>query len=278
MSGLRGILRRSGHLLDVCLGGPGTVRKRVRRVLAGVRVVVSELLNICYPQSCIFCGSETELGYICSDCMEKIQFRRHASCYICGAESLSPDEGPDFLCSDCLTRRPAFDRAFVVTRYDAAVRDLVHFFKYRQGIWLTDDLVRMMVAFYLFHISPLCLRFDAIVPVPMQRSKFRMRGYNQADLLAGAIGKQLLIPVRRHYLRRVRTGVVSQTRLGREGRRRNAEAAFRAAHPRHLRGKTLLLVDDVLTTGATCDACAGVLKAAGAAHVYVLALARPIRV
>ena len=234
-------------------------------------------LDFVYPRDCVFCERPVgEGGYICADCLGRLSLARNPACLVCGAESAMPG-GPDFICSDCLRRRPAFTRAFVVARYDGAFRHLIHTFKYHGGVWLQEDLVRFLSATYIARIAPLGLRFDAIVPVPMQPAKLRARGYNQAALLAQALARDLRIPCRQRLLRRVGTGVVSQTRLRREERLRNAAAAYRAAHPRHLRGKTLLLVDDVMTTGATCDACARLLRRAGAKRVYVLALARPMR-
>lgn len=241
-----------------------------------MRRLLGWLLDLLYPRDCFFCGRPAgEGGHICVECLERLSLHRNPSCTLCGAESSLP-EGPDFVCSDCLRRRPTFERAFVVARYDGALRDLIQAFKYRRGLWLLEDLTRFLVAAYLARISPLGLRFDAVVPVPMQPAKLRARGYNQAELLARGVSRQLGIPLRTRLLRRVGTGVLSQTRLRREGRIQNAAAAYRVAHPKHLRGKTLLLVDDVMTTGATCEACARLLRRAGAAKVYVLALARPL--
>lgn len=243
-----------------------------------MRRLLGWLLDLLYPRDCFFCGRPAgEGGHICTDCLERLSFHRNPSCSLCGAESALP-EGPDFVCSDCLRKRPSFERAFIVARYDGALRDLIQTFKYRRGLWLLEDLTRFLVATYLARLSPLGLRFDAVVPVPMQSSKRRSRGFNQAELLARGLAKQLGLPLRTRLLRRVSTGILSQTRLRREARLRNAAAAYRTAHPRHIRGKTLLLVDDVMTTGATCETCARLLRQAGAAKVYVLALARPLRV
>lgn len=242
-----------------------------------MRRLLGWLLDLLYPRDCFFCGRPAgEGGHICPDCLGRLSLRRNPACAICGAESALP-EGPDFVCSDCLRKRPSFERAIVVARYDGAVRDLIQTFKYRRGLWLLEDLTRFLVAAYLARLSPLGLRFDAVVPVPMQPSKCRARGFNQAELLARGVARQLGIPLRTRLLRRVPTGVVSQTRLRRAARQRNAAAAYRTAHPRHILGKRLLLVDDVMTTGATCEACSRLLRQAGAAKVYVLALARPLR-
>ncbi len=234
------------------------------------------LLDLLYPQDCFFCQHPSgEGGSICIDCLRQLSLRRNPSCTVCGAES-TLSEGTDFICSDCLKRHPAFERVFVTARYDDAIRDLVHTFKYHAGLWLRDDLVRLMVAIYIDRIAPLDLHIDLVLPIPMQRAKLRKRGYNQAAILAKAFCHELTLPYTDKLLKRVSTGIRSQTTLHRSERFQNALAAYRIAPGANLMGKTILLIDDVITTGATCDACAHLLRKAGAKKVYVLVLARPL--
>ncbi len=229
-----------------------------------------------YPRDCFFCGRPTgESGSICLDCLQHLFIERGPACSLCDAESMM-NESPTFICSDCLQHRPAYERAFVVARYEGDFRALIHTFKYRDGLWLCEDLVRFLYAAYLGRLQPLGIRPEVVVPVPMQPKKRRKRGYNQAELLARGLAKELQIPCRSRLLRRVATGVVSQTRLNRRQRLANALAAYRVRSPQQLEGKTVLLVDDVMTTGATVDACARLLRDAGAEKVYVLVLARGV--
>ncbi|MEG2415355.1 MAG: ComF family protein [Kiritimatiellia bacterium] len=239
-----------------------------------MKFAFSWLLDLLYPRDCFFCQRPAgKHGHICQECFERIPVVRNPSCSICGAES-TLSEGPDFICDECLQHRPAFERAIVATRYAGAIRDLIHCFKYHRGIWLLDDLILWMQAAYIEQIEGKNIHIDALVPIPMLPRKRRHRGYNQASLLAAALGKVLTLPCREKLLRRVDTGILSQTHLRRKERLVNALAAYRTEHPRHIRGQTLLLIDDVMTTGATCHACAHLLKAAGAKTVYVLVLAR----
>ncbi|HIV09326.1 MAG TPA: ComF family protein [Candidatus Spyradenecus faecavium] len=224
------------------------MRRALRRLARRLLRWGGWALDALYPRDCFFCGRPSGDSQICLECYERLTLTRHPACLVCGAESALP-EGPDFVCSDCFRRRPAFTRAFIAARYDGDVRALIHAFKYHGGLWLTDDLVRILIAHYLARIAPLRLGIDAVVPVPM---------------------------LRRKRLRRVHTGVLSQTRLARAERLANAKRAYRARRRAPIRGRTILLVDDVLTTGATCDACAHALLSAGAKRVYVLALARPL--
>ncbi len=241
-----------------------------------MRKLLGWSLDLLYPRDCLFCQRPAgEGGHICIDCLERLPLHRNPSCTICGAES-TLSEGTDFICSDCLRERPAFERTFVAARYELAVRQLVHTFKYKRGLWLLEDLTRLLVATYIERIAPLDLHIDLVLPIPMQRAKRRKRGYNQAALLAKALCRELTLPYNDRLLKRVATGVRSQTDLSRAGRFKNALAAYRISPNANLAGKTILLIDDVITTGATCNACAHLLREAGAGKVYVLVLARPL--
>jgi ComF family protein len=234
------------------------------------------LLDLCYPRDCYFCRKPAgEEGYICQECLERLSLHRNPSCTRCGVESTLLD-GPDFVCSECLKHPPAIERTFIVTRYENAFRDLIHTFKYRKGIWLTEDLGRYLLATYLERIQNAGITIDVIIPVPIQAAKHRTRGYNQTDLLADYLAKNLNLPVKKHALKRVKTGIISQTRLHRRERLQNAKRAYRLTRHVTLTDLNVLLVDDVVTTGATCNACAELLRNAGAKAVYVLALARPL--
>jgi len=248
------------------------------RLLTRLSTVGQWLLDLVYPRDCFFCGRPPAHGHICLDCLALLPLRRNASCAVCGLESLEP-VAPAFLCPDCRRHLPAFEQAIIVARYDNAVRDLVHAFKYHRGLYLLEDLSLLLVSKYLDFFVAGRIAVDAVVPVPMTRAKCRQRGFNQAQLLARAFArhKQVRLPCLEKCLRRVETGVLSQTRLHRDERKENAlDAYLFAGDRRAVEGKTLLLVDDVMTTGATCHACARQLRNAGAAKVYALVLARPL--
>jgi ComF family protein len=153
-----------------------------------------------------------------------------------------------------------YDAAFAYAVYDGKIRDLIHMFKYGGVRELAQPLGRMIIAGL-----PLGIPFDAIVPMPMHWLRQWLRGYNQAELLARAVAHHTGLPLL-NALRRTRA-VAPQAGLTRAQRRQ----------PQAVKGKQILLVDDVLTTGATARAAAAALKKAGAARVTVLALARADR-
>jgi len=170
-------------------------------------------------------------------------------------------------CALCRSGLRAFDAAYSFGSYGGSLRELIHLLKY-QGM---QPLARPLGA-YLLRSLPRDEAFDAIVPVPLHWWRRWNRGFNQSELLARALSRSTGIPVR-DALRRTRP-TASQAGLSNTARRRNMVQAFRCRREIAVRGKRILLVDDVMTSGATANACASALLAAGAASVDVLVAAR----
>lgn len=173
-------------------------------------------------------------------------------------------------CSLCRLGVNGFDAAYSYGAYEDRLRELVHLFKYRGIFTLARPLAELTMQAY-----PRDERFDAVVPMPMHWLRRWRRGFNQADLLSRAIGRRLNLPVVRAVRRRRSTP--PQAGLSNSQRRQNVSGAFQPARGKRLDGKRVLLIDDVLTTGATASSCARTLKRAGAQYVAVLALARTDR-
>jgi len=171
------------------------------------------------------------------------------------------------VCKLCRGGLRGFDRAASFGFYEGPLRSLIHLFKY-SGM---KPLARPLGAF-LSRAIPVDAVFDSVVPVPLHWRKQRTRGYNQAELLAREIGRKRGVPVTKALRRKRPTAV--QAGLAMAGRRRNVAGAFQARQPDAVRGKRILLIDDVMTTGATASACAMVLKRAGAKSVSLVTLAR----
>ena len=177
-------------------------------------------------------------------------------------------------CGVCQREAPAFDRAAVAGPYEGALRRAIHLFKYDRMKPLVRPLgERLAVAARGLSGFDAPSGFDAIVPAPLHWGRRWERGFNQADLLAREVSRRSGIPLDRRLLRTRSTP--PQAGLSAAERRRNVRGAFRAAREKaSIRGKKLIVVDDVMTTGATLEACARALKRAGAAEVAVLTLAR----
>jgi ComF family protein len=163
-----------------------------------------------------------------------------------------------------------FDAAFAYGEYDGALRKLIHEFKYSGLPQLASKLGPLMSA-----AMPREQRFDLIVPMPLHWRKRLERGFNQSELLAKVLSKRTGIPVVNALRRRKSTP--PQAGLTRAQRRLNVAGAFEADQRERIDGRHVLLIDDVLTTGATASACAAVLKRAGARRVTLLTLARADR-
>jgi ComF family protein len=173
-------------------------------------------------------------------------------------------------CGLCRLGLQGFDAVYSYGSYEGTLRQLVHLFKYGGVRPLAGTFGK-----FLAQALPRETSFDVIVPMPLHWFKQWQRGFNQADVLAREIGKKWHVPLR-NVIRR-RRATVPQAGLTNAKRRANVRGAFSTARGKPLQGMRVLLVDDVVTTGATASACARVLKRAGAAHVALLALARTDR-
>ena len=176
-----------------------------------------------------------------------------------------------FKCSACCDRPPHFDMARSAARYRGQLKQALHRFKYGNATHVSVDLVPLLMGCVRAHYARAPL--DAVSYVPLYPRKERERTYNQAALLAGGLARALDLPLLGNALRRVRS-TDTQTRLTANERRKNIRGAFTAENPKWLDGRSLLLVDDVMTTGATVDEAAKVLKKGGAHKVYVVTVAR----
>ncbi len=246
-----------------------------RRTLAGdLRGLAGLALNALLPPRCLACRVTVERpGALCAPCWKGVHFLDPPLCELCGFP-LEFELGQGALCGACARERPTFDRARAVMRYDDSSRALVLGFKHADrtegvpayGAWLARAGTELVA------------EADLIAPVPLHWLRLFNRRFNQAALLAQALGRNAGVPVVADLLLR-RRHTPSQGRLSPAQRRRNVAGAFAVKPSRKplLEGRRVLLVDDVLTTGATASACARTLRRGGARAVDVLVLARVVR-
>jgi ComF family protein len=208
--------------------------------------------------------------YLCDACLAKALRISPPFCERCSEPFAGTMSGP-FSCANCSHRRLYFEAAVAVYRSRGVVRQVVHQFKYGQQMHLRHPVGQWLCA----ALEDARLRgrsFDLIVPVPLHPAKQRERGFNQAALLAQSVGRRLAVVVN-PVLRRVRY-TRTQTAFDRTERMGNLRGAFRLRRNADVRGLCVLLVDDVLTTGATLSECARVLKKAGARSIFAATAAR----
>ena len=173
----------------------------------------------------------------------------------------------DGRCALCRLGLNGFDAAYTFGAFEAELRELIHVFKYGRVKTLARPLGR-----FLALALPRTERFDVVVPMPLHWMRRWTRGFNQSELLAREIARRASVPVR-NLVRRAKA-TTPQAGLTNAKRRANVSGAFRVHRPARVRGLRILLVDDVMTTGATASACARALKQAGAARVTLLTVAR----
>ena len=205
-------------------------------------------------------------------------------CGVCGERLASPYAVADGMarCGACQRLEPLFTKAVAYGSYEAGLRELIHLLKYEQVRPAAAVLGRMLGE-AVASLQPLLSQAESlplVIPVPLHAAKLRQRGFNQSELIARIALRAPLLPARLQVcssaLERVRN-TESQTGLTRHQRRENVRGAFSVRNPELVAGRTILLVDDVFTTGTTVSECARILRRAGSESVWVATVARVLR-
>jgi competence protein ComFC len=223
-------------------------------------------LDLIFPPECP--GCKTIGSRWCAECRDSIQILPEPVCQICGEPGISPS-----ICGDCLDYPPAFDSLRSATLFEGKIREALHRLKYNRDIGLGEVLASHLVTEY----QKQEWYVDVVVSVPLSQKRLRMRGYNQAEVLARPFAGLIHKPYSNQIIKRV-VDTRSQIDLSAEERRKNVSGAF-YANIMHIDQKSVIIIDDVSTTGSTISECALALKQAGAKKVYALTLARaPLKV
>jgi len=221
-------------------------------------------LNLLFPQWCVGCGKEG--GFICCSCHQSLSRIMPPLCPRCGRPQSS-----GILCPSCVSWQAQIDSIRSPFRFDGVMRQAIHQLKYKNLRALAVPLAKLLQDYLANNYMP----GEVLVPVPLHQKRLRQRGYNQSCLLAQELGKLVNLPVIDDCLIRLRHTPPQARTSTVEERRTNVADAFTCRY-HQLQDKQVLLIDDVSTSGATLNACAAALKAAGASSVWGLALAREI--
>ncbi len=234
-------------------------------------IILKYIVSFLLPPRCFVSAEPVDApGLLAPAIWQKLCFVSKPYCFSCGIP-FDVDVGEETLCVDCLERKPAFVSARSPLVYDDASKQIVLAFKHHDKIEAVVSMAPLMISV----MDDLQAQFDAIIPVPLHRKRLFSRRYNQSALLAQAIGRRRKLPVYVDCLIRTEN-TLSQGGKKREERFQNVKGVFavRSHKKNDIKNKAILLIDDVMTTGATLDACASVLMNEGALAVYALCFAR----
>jgi len=238
--------------------------------------ILNDVGDIIFPPQCPACTALLNFPQIrgfCPSCREQIRFINGGICPICGIPfRASPAE--NHICGNCLENMPFYTKARAVADFETIITDAIHNFKYKRNIYLGRVLGSFMADFSFPDFA--VPEYSLFIPVPLHVKRLRERGFNQSLLLAEELAKKHKLPVNFSLLKRHKF-TLTQTGLNKKEREKNISGAFAVTDAKNLSGKSIILVDDVYTTGATINECARVLLEAGAQKVAVLTLARVLQ-
>jgi len=229
--------------------------------------ILNGLLDFVYPKKCVFCESVVPFGSgnaaVCGECERHIPFLKENICKKCGIVNV---ERPGLeLCERCLKADFVFKRNYAVFEYEK-VRGAIRRFKYDKIKYLGDAFVDLMIK-YIYEIDESVIKdIDVIVPVPLSPSRMKERGFNHMELISATLSEALGIPADFEVLTRIHE-TLPQSSLKFSERAKNVKGAFAVKDKARVKGKRILLTDDIFTSGATINECAGVLLKAGASEI-----------
>jgi ComF family protein len=239
----------------------------------------SRLMDLIYPPRCGVCHAflrEDGVNYegeeldLCRSCFDSFVEAASPLCPFCG-RPFSSGGGKDHVCADCLATPPSFEIARALYIYEGLLMTAVHEFKYSRKSSLARSLGPLLASYAAKWLG----KYEGVLvmPVPLHPKRLRQRNFNQSLLLARPVASRLNADLDCLSLRRTRF-TQPQARLTSDERKKNVRKAFAVVEPNGLKGRRVLLVDDVATTGSTLNECAGALKKAGVKEVFCLVLAR----
>lgn len=234
--------------------------------------LMDTFLDLVYPRGiyCILCGkaiSKAQHNSLCSSCKDKIRWIHSPTCQKCG-KPLEPLYVPHY-CPDCLQVHHFFTKGFSCVEYEGEVKNLIYRFKYKEERYLAYAMAQMMVQqLKRYKLETV----DVVVPMPLYKKKERQRGFNQAYLLAKYIGKALNWQVDHQNLIRIKD-TLPQNRLSPKERQKNLAGAFSIVSKEAFQGKSILLIDDIYTTGSTVDECSKELLKCKPHAIFVISFA-----
>jgi ComF family protein len=244
------------------------------KLARSIKPWIESALGFFYPNVCQLCrqkDASRDDGYVCASCREEgVRFINPPYCLRCGLK-FRGEITESFTCSNCEEVSLHFESARSAVGFTPLVQEVIHRYKYNRAVWFEPFLAGILNEAALKAVS--LETHDLIVPIPLHPLKLREREFNQAANLARSLALSTGIPLCETLVSRVRE-TRTQTTLSRKERARNVENAFAWSSKQPLKGERVVLVDDIMTTGATASACAKVLQQNGSSSVNVWTVAR----
>ena len=232
----------------------------------GVRIFLQKTADLFFPRRCPVCGIVLKMNErVCIDCKGKIEYIVEPKCKKCGKPIRQVTQE---YCSACEKGKHYYDKGIAMFTYNDAMRGSIYQYKYHNKREYADFYAEEICRYLGNEI--VAWNADAIIPIPLHKQKLRKRGFNQAELLARKVGKKLDIPVRSDIVCRSRK-TKAQKELGDRDRINNLKKAFKIIR-NDVKLNTVILLDDIYTTGSTIDAVAKILRETGTSHIYYVAL------
>lgn len=248
----------------------------VNEIVSDIKKCINEFDELAFPRglTCMYCKKDLTreaLYSLCPECIKEIAFVSESEfehCRICG-KSLGNYYGLD-LCVNCNSTRQYFDRGLIITSYNDCSRKLIFDLKYEGKTFISYHFGEMIYDRLVY--EHMLNQFDYIVPVPIHKKRLQERGFNQTELIGDFLSKFTKKTVWNVLVRTENT--MSQNKIGREHRKENVENVFQINKELQsaVKGKNILLLDDIYTTGATVNECSRVLKLYGAKQVFIVAV------
>lgn len=243
--------------------------------------ITEGVVNLIFPLDCRICEKpiRESKGYsICENCFKTIELIDKPYCVKCGKPFListdSFKQDREILCADCKRKKYSFEFARSVGIYRGVLRECIHLFKYYGEKKLAEPLGELLID-YLVRNQEFKKGIDLIIPVPLHKNDLKERGFNQSILLSRVIGNYFSIPVKEEILIKKKL-TSSQVNLSKKEREKNILKVFSVNKPAEIREATILILDDIFTTGSTVEECAKELKKAKAKNIFILTLARSV--
>lgn len=234
--------------------------------------LISALLQNIFPSQCLSCQEElAESGVFCIKCASNLKFTSDPICHICGAKQ-EYEVDKNYICGSCITKKPSFDKARHIWQYGGMTKKIIISLKYNDQLYLCKFIASLITTRYKSIID----EADIIAPVPIHWLKKFLRKYNQSYEIIRKMDLPDNVIVAPDLLSKSKW-TVSQTKLPFKQRLANIKGSITVNNDYHIKGKTIVLIDDVFTTGSTVEICSKILKKHGAKKVIVITVTRASR-